>query len=385
MISLYREIVKHLEAQRPLVMATIMEQEGSTPRTAGSKMLILPDATLVGTIGGGLYEAKAIASALELHASLRADHGPAHKSRKGRLHSFNLQGSDFPADMDMICGGALLVLLECIPDSAHAHYAAACSFAAQGENFVDIARIRPTSVKTQVQVERTLLLPAHQRTFPTGHDLPAHIVQNASAWQQARPHCCSHLGEEYLFEYVAQPFQVSIFGAGHVAFELARLTTHLNFVTNVLDDRADFANAARFPQANTQVLPTLDQATVQAWLAQQALGPHSGIVIVTRGHARDREVLHAALLNPGGGRAGYIGMIGSKSKRQGVYDLLLQHGFTPDDITRVHSPIGLPIGAESPQEIAVSIVAELIQWRAGQAAPKTGSTETSIIKARAGA
>lgn len=379
MIALYHEIVKHLEAHTPLVMATIMEQEGSTPRTAGSKMLILPDASIVGTIGGGLYEAQSIASGLELHTNLSVDHGPAHKGHKGRLLSFNLQGSDFPADMDMICGGALLVLLECIPDTpqSHAHYAAACTFAAQGENFVDIAHIRPTATQTLVRVERTLLLPAHQRTLPSKHDLPAHIVQNAEAWQEARPHSCSHLGEEYLFEYVAQPFQVHIFGAGHVALELARLTTHLNFVTHVLDDRAEFANAARFPQARTQVLPALDQATVQNWLAQQALGPHSGIVIVTRGHARDREVLHAALLNPGGGRAGYIGMIGSKSKRQGVYERLRQQGFDQDDIARVHSPIGLPIGADSPQEIAVSIAAELIQWRAGQTAIANSTTKAA--------
>lgn len=368
MIFLYKEILKHLEAHTPLVMATIMEQKGSAPRTAGSKMLILPDASIAGTIGGGLYEAQIIESALELHANMTADHSPAHKSRKGRLHTFDLQSPAFPADMDMICGGALLVLLECIPDvpQVHAHYAAACAFAAQGENFVDIAHISPTSEKTMVQVARTLLLPAHQHTLPSVHDLPSHVLQNAGAWQGARPHCCSHLGEEYMFEYGAQPFCLYIFGGGHVSLELSRLTTHLNFATTVLDDREEFAHAARFPQATTQLLPLLDQDTVQAWLEQQALGPHSGIVIVTRGHAHDREVLKAALANPGGGRAGYIGMIGSKSKRQGVYDHLLQHGFSSNDFVRIHSPIGLSIDAESPQEIAVSIAAELIQWRAGQ-------------------
>lgn len=125
----------------------------------------------------------------------------------------------------------------------------------------------------------------------------------------------------------------------------------------VLDDRADFANAERFPFCRTRVLPSFGDA-----LAGVPCGPGCFLVIVTRGHVHDAGTLALALRT----RAGYIGMIGSRRKRDAVYDRLRGQGFTDADFARVRCPIGLDIGAETPEEIAVSIVAELIAHRAGR-------------------
>jgi xanthine dehydrogenase accessory factor len=121
-----------------------------------------------------------------------------------------------------------------------------------------------------------------------------------------------------------------------------------------MDDRAEFANRQRYPEANTiKVLDNFDNCFPE-------LGTDDFVVIVTRGHQYDRDVLAQALKT----KAGYIGMIGSKRKREAIYRSLLQEGFTELDLQRVYSPIGLDIGSDTPQEIGMSIVAELVKARA---------------------
>jgi xanthine dehydrogenase accessory factor len=130
----------------------------------------------------------------------------------------------------------------------------------------------------------------------------------------------------------------------------------MDFFTVVLDDRKEFANRQRFTDADEiVVLPSFETA-----FESHLFDPDSYIVIVTRGHSHDKTVLAQALQT----NAGYIGMIGSRRKRNIIYRKLLDENFSQADIDRVHSPIGLKIGAETPEEIAVSIVAELIQKRA---------------------
>jgi xanthine dehydrogenase accessory factor len=131
----------------------------------------------------------------------------------------------------------------------------------------------------------------------------------------------------------------------------------VGFRISVCDDRQEFANRERFPEAHQiRILENFAQA-----FAGLAIGREDFVIILTRGHLHDKTVLAQALRT----EAGYIGMIGSRKKRDAIYAALLKEGFDPADIDRVHSPIGLAIGAETPEEIAVSILAELIFVRAG--------------------
>jgi xanthine dehydrogenase accessory factor len=131
-----------------------------------------------------------------------------------------------------------------------------------------------------------------------------------------------------------------------------------HFRTVVLDDRTEFANIERFPAADEIKVP----AALSEAFTDLDIDRDSYIVIVTRGHRHDRTVLEQALRR----EAVYIGMIGSKGKRDAVYKALLDEGFTRADLERVHSPIGLEIGGDTPEEIAVSIVAELIKERSAR-------------------
>jgi xanthine dehydrogenase accessory factor len=132
----------------------------------------------------------------------------------------------------------------------------------------------------------------------------------------------------------------------------------LGFFTVVIDDRPEFASQERFPTADRLVVPSSFDDVVPSL----EIDEESYVVIVTRGHAHDTNVLRQVLRTP----AVYIGMIGSKTKVAGAFQTLREEGFTSADLERVHAPIGLSIGAETPEEIAISIAAQLIQVRAGK-------------------
>lgn len=148
-----------------------------------------------------------------------------------------------------------------------------------------------------------------------------------------------------------------LFGGGHVSLALEPVLRHIGFDTVVIDDRAEYANDERFPKAvKTIVVDTFKNA-----FDQITCDENSYIVIVTRGHAGDLDVLREALKQ----NRAYVGMIGSRKKIQTLYDILKSEGVTQEELDKVYSPIGENIYAETPEEIGVSIAAELIKVRAG--------------------
>jgi xanthine dehydrogenase accessory factor len=171
---------------------------------------------------------------------------------------------------------------------------------------------------------------------------------------------------EVFIEPIEAAPAVYIFGAGHVGYYLARIAHDAGFGVHVVDDRAAFANTERFPFAASVVVDD-----IPGWLARTQLPPTAYAVIVTRGHRHDLDTLRA--LAPRDLR--YIGLIGSRAKVARLYDqLLADSNVDPALLERIHAPIGLDLGAVTPQEIAVSIAAELIAVRRGKAAALTSAS-----------
>ena len=162
---------------------------------------------------------------------------------------------------------------------------------------------------------------------------------------------------EVFLEPVLSDPVLYVFGGGHVSKQIVPLASRVGFKTIVIDDRPEFADPLLFPGAWE-----VRHLGFEGLLDQLAVDDSSYLVIVTRGHIHDKTVLAQALKSS----ARYIGMIGSRRKRNLIYEKLIEEGFTKQDLERVHSPIGLAIGAETPEEIAVSIVGELIQVRASE-------------------
>lgn len=163
-----------------------------------------------------------------------------------------------------------------------------------------------------------------------------------------------------LDEYIIEPSQtrdtIYIFGAGHVGLQLAKMAHLTEFRTVVVDDRSEFANRERFKNAHS-VIVAEDFAKVVDTLNIDA---NAYIVITTRGHLHDQTVLEAVIKTC----APYIGMIGSRRKRDQIYTNLRNKGISKTSLEQIYSPVGLNINAETPAEIAVSIIGEIIQVRA---------------------
>ncbi len=163
--------------------------------------------------------------------------------------------------------------------------------------------------------------------------------------------------------------ELFVVGAGHVGYHLARLAHDVGFRVHVVDDREKFANAERFPHAVEVVADD-----IPAWLSRAAIPSHGYAVVVTRGHVHDLDALRA--LAPR--RLRYLGLIGSRAKIARIYDALKAEGMASDLLDQVHAPIGLDIGAVTPQEIAVSILAELVAVKHGKIAGGRDAGELSM-------
>ena len=155
-------------------------------------------------------------------------------------------------------------------------------------------------------------------------------------------------------EPVLPPAELYIFGAGHVSASLYKVARIAGFDITVIDDREVYASRERFPEAQEVIADDFDKVT-----ARLQLNESSYVVIVTRGHRDDMRVLRWAVQTP----ARYIGMIGSKRKTITIFKELQKEGLAPELFDRVHAPVGLDIGAITPEEIAVAITAELIAMR----------------------
>lgn len=332
---------------RAFVLATIIRRQGSAPRTSGTRMLITAEQQIVGTIGGGLLEAKTMETAARMNAQPAA-----------RIITFDLTSQD-AARMEMICGGRVEVLLDYIsPDDENLTLFNTWREAlSQGHRAVFVTVVSGTGTRVE-RIDHSLLWGDNQ--FRGRLEIPARLREKLFHMMTAAPHIQVLHQEGGLV--VADPGWVAptlyIFGAGHVARPTAQLAAMVGFAVVVVDDRAEFADAARFPEAAAvHVIPGFDAA-----FESLAVDTDSYVIIVTRGHLHDKVVLAQALKTP----AAYIGMIGSRRKRETIYDALLKQGYTQADIARVHCPIGLAIGADTPEEIAVSIAGELIAVRAGK-------------------
>jgi len=167
--------------------------------------------------------------------------------------------------------------------------------------------------------------------------------------------------------------ELYIIGGGHVGFHLARVAHEVGFRVHVIDDREKFANAERFPTAVEVIVDD-----IPSWIARVSLPAHAYAVIVTRGHTNDLEALRA--LAPRELR--YLGLIGSRAKVARIYDALVADRIPAGTLKRVNAPIGLDIGAVTPQEIAVSILAELIAVKHGKTHPTSMKWTPSSLNAQ---
>jgi xanthine dehydrogenase accessory factor len=301
----------------PGAMATVARVRGSTPVPAGTKMLVGAEGRLIGTVGGGCVEAEVIGAAVDAQARRR----PALLT-----HHLN---ADLAGDLGLSCGGTVDILVEpLVADEAYVRVLEAAAAAEAG-------LVRTGVAWEAGPVKSFEPLPPQALT-----GVPAMLTRDG----------------RFVVERLTKPPRVFVFGAGHVGAAIARAAAAAGFRVVVIDDRAEYTDPARF----TDGIAVLT-AEVDAALARYPLTATDAVVIATRGHRNDALILERIATSP----ASYVGLLGSRRKKAVVTKGLTVAGVAAEALKRVRVPVGLAIGAVTPEEIAVSVVAELIVWRRG--------------------
>jgi xanthine dehydrogenase accessory factor len=309
-------------------------------------MLVFPDGSQRGTLGGGCVEAEVKQRALRVLAA------PADGSAAEVL-TFCLD-DNYGWDDGLICGGRMSILADSLRAAGAAdYYRRFRALLDAGHGCTEAVVIGAASGLT---VGSRYLFDGHGQPAARLADGPAPeaVVRQLKPLSE-RPGPATRDGIAYL--PVLPRVTLLIVGGGHVGQAVGRLAAEVDFDVWVLDDRAAYASRQRFPQAQRLLVGDIGPALKE--LAAGEIGPSTYCLIVTRGHGHDEEALYH--LAPTA--AGYVGMIGSKRKIKLIYEDLIAKGVAPELLARVQAPLGFDIGSQTVPEIAVSIVAELIARR----------------------
>jgi len=297
-------------------LATIVRASGSTPRGPGSRMLVRADGSILGTVGGGQPEARAIEAALAAIAASEPDAAAGPRVLAVEMAGAEAKGAE------LICGGSAEIWIEPLTPAARGLYAAAVAAIDRGERTLIIA----SAAKGVVSVEAA----------PEG-------PIEAAIDGQGLFRCPVEAAERLL-----------ILGGGHVGLALSRIAVDLGFSVRVADPRPEFSGRERFPEA-VSCLRSDFVAAIELF----APGARDYAVVVSPGHLGDLDCARALLRFD----CRYLGVIGSRRKAAMILGALIDEGFDRAKVDSIRLPIGLDIGAETPEEIAVAIAAELVAVR----------------------
>ena len=348
-----REVIQgaidDLKDGQPCVLATVVRTKGSTPQKAGAMLLVRQDGTGVGTLGGGCVEGDIWFAAKEI---LRLNGGAEFKD-----YYLN---EDIAARDGLVCGGTMYFYLEPLRDQK--------DFITVGNEILEAYDGgQPVSLATVVNAvdggpalgSKLLLRSDGTVSGSFGNaEFDAQVIEVSRKVADIGANESFNLsdGTEVFEDGFTTPPTLVMVGGGHVGKATADLAYSLGYRVYLVDDRPEFCNEERFPYAEERVIETYDK-----WTDHLDLNVNSFVVVATRGHRFDDMALESALKT----RARYIGVLGSRRKTIMIYRRLLQQGVPLERIKEVYAPIGLNIGAVEPEELAVSIMSELIMVRRG--------------------
>ena len=411
MSELRKWIAARLRRGESVVLAAVTRVSGSTSR--GTDALLAMDSTgaMNGTVGGGFIEGQTIETARRMlglggsqagaqmstvqlpGAQIPAAHPPtaeiatvqspgaqipAAHPPTAEIATAQSPGSSQDLDFDltpeanqtqMTCGGRLSIHLEKLePQSMAARALLACIDSVEKGRPCAFVVVRTPHAQYSFAFDEGAndsaaipapLLDSLRANMPVLEGAAEFEIEDSSNAAQEKAHV-------FWLGLLPDP-QVYIFGAGHVGKAVCDFASLTGFRVIVTDDRPDMLTTERFPRASElRLIHSFEDALTDASGAPAvSIGPQDCALVLTRKPDIDKAMLAQVLRT----NAGYIGLIGSKSKRDGIFAALKAEGFADADIARVHAPIGLAIGARTPEEIAVSILAEIIAVRAGIQAP----------------
>ncbi|MFZ3129964.1 MAG: XdhC family protein [Desulfosporosinus sp.] len=353
------EKVFHQKLEAALI--TVTSVLGPTPRKPGAKMLVFADGTMVGTIGGGCGEAEGRREALNVIAASTS-----------KIYHLNMT-ADMVQEEGMVCGGIMGLFIDYLGSQNSVeltrlqidYLSSLKSFDNPGlVTVIEAAEGRLIGKKLFIRNNGDVLgdlgleelnRVALERIKTGPRSCQPQLISLNSEFEQ---YVSSVIKAAYrlLIEPHTTVVQLLILGAGHIALPLATMAKIIGYEVTVVDDRPFYANSARFPTADTIICDDFERV-----LDAINISPQTFVVIITRGHRYDKVCLEKVINQP----AAYIGMIGSRKRAKALLAELEEEGVPKKLLQKLYSPIGLKIGAETPEEIAVSILSELIKVQRG--------------------
>ena len=344
-LKLLRSLVSRIEEGKPLALVTVFETRGSAPRHAGASMVVGPDRQILGTVGGGRVESQAIDAALETLAS-----------GQSKILDIEMLGQE-TLGSDMICGGLSRMLIELVLKGSP--YEAVLKPSELRKPLVLVRTLGAQDRASQVDPDPRVL-----EGDSISADLLAVEALKSQEFQLAPD-------SSRICDPIVYQDRLFVFGGGHVGQALARLAVETGYEVSIVDDRREFADPSRFP-GGVQTL----SGSFSAIIADMDIDSASFAVVTTRGHLTDLECVHALLQK----RPRYLGFIGSSRKTRLILEQLVIEGFEMERLNALWAPIGLDIGAETPAEIAISILAEIIAVKHGALLPAAPGRARRILK-----
>ncbi len=344
MEQIFTECRRLLLRKEPFILATVVRTKGSTPQKPGAKLLVRQDGSITGTLGGGCVEADVWAKAKII------------LEEKGlpQVCRFVLN-EDLAASDGLVCGGTMDILIDPVLDGAE--------FLPLVNEIIEAIEGRGNrALATYVDPESRegarsarMFLRADGSVVGSlgepGRDALAiesameRMPRGGESWIETEE------GSGVYIEAFTHPATVVIAGGGHVGKAIYTVAEFLGFRTIVVDDRERYCNKERFPRAELVVAETFEQG-----LRDLELGPNHYVVVATRGHKFD----DIALLEAARSGAGYVGLLGSKRKAVLIFRDLLEQGIAAERVRQIRAPVGLDLGGRQPEDIAVSIMAEIL-------------------------
>lgn len=350
MESVFKAAVQELDDRNPMVVATVVRTSGSTPQKSGAKLLVREDGSGVGTLGGGCVEGDIWFAAQEL----------LKRGGDAELRDYQLN-EDLAAQDGLVCGGTMYFLIDPVRETdPYRDFAAQAVDAYAGGSPMAIVNVTAAPSDSIVVVGAKMLVRENGDTQGGLGDeiLEAMTVEKARDLMAMGKNDYLYLdsGIECYIEAYTTPPTLVLIGGGHVSKAIAPIAKSVGFRIFVFDDREEFANPERFPEADITMVGDyrdgFDKLPVNA---------NSFVVVASRGHQFDDAAVSGALRTP----ASYVGLLGSKRKTILIFEELLRSGFDADQLRRINAPIGLDIGGRTPEEIALSVMSEIVAFRLG--------------------
>ncbi len=344
MERVFDEAEKLLGKGEPFVLATVVRTKGSTPQKPGAKLLIRRDGSTVGTLGGGCVEADIWAEARTI-----LDENLGLQLRRFVLNE------EIAAKDGLVCGGNMDILIDPIADQPEMEdYVHEILAAYHGQGDRALATLTSQgSGKLFIRADGSTVgsLGAPDRDAKAVEAAIELMPKGRERWVESAD------GASIYVETFTNPTTVVIAGGGHVGKAIYTMAKFVGFKVIIVDDRPQFANEERFPDADEIVIDDFDKG-----LRSLNLTPNCYVIVATRGHKLDDVALAEAARS----NAGYVGLLGSRRKAVMIFRDLLRQGISEERMRQIHAPVGLDLGGRTPDEIAVSIVAEIVAIKHGR-------------------